>query len=107
MANATITVSWNGTSIIATPSTISAPKMANVNLTWAVGTGVQTLNNITTPTAASGATLNAPVQSGGVWTCADQFGNNSVTYGYTITLYTTSGTTVTQDPQIINNPNTQ
>jgi hypothetical protein len=102
----TITLSYDTTngSITASPSIISAPSGDNADLVWAVGTNVQTINNITAPTTSGGQSLGTPIQSttNGVWSLDDMV-NNSNTYTYTVTIYTGSQT-VTSDPQIINNP---
>lgn len=104
MPNATITISWDGTNINASQTTITANQNANVNVTWATDTTVSAINNITTPTSSGGGTLSAPTSNNGVWSLSDQLGTTAATYAYTMTIVTSSNSIITRDPQIVNNP---
>jgi hypothetical protein len=99
----TITLSWKDSALTASPTTISAPATDHVGLTWATGTGVKSIDNITAPTSSRGS-LPTPTQSNGIWTGQDNMGSSSAAYTYTVTFTDTNGTTHTTDPQIINNP---
>jgi len=103
--NQTITVSWSSAGgVTTTPSTIAVNQNTPVRVTWALGTGVNALNNVTTPSGSPGS-LPAPTSANTVWSCL--FNNSSYgagAYTYTVTVYTTSNNTITTDPQIINDP---
>lgn len=104
----TITIDYttvNG--ITASPATISEPTSDTVDVTWAITTNVQQINNISVPTGVNsqGNTvfLNTPTQSGTIWSLDDAV-PGQLPYTYTVTLVTSGGTTVTSDPQIVNDP---
>lgn len=96
----TITVDLVQGNIVTTGGTITEPSGSTVTINWALTTNISTINSITAPTAPCLPPLNTPTQIDGVWTLQDTLGNTLTTYSYTMTV----NDTITQDPQIVNNP---
>lgn len=81
----TITLSWDGNTLTASPTAISAPQNSSFGLTWATGTGVKSIDNVTAPTSVRGS-LPTPAENNGVWTGTDNMGTSTNTYTYTVTF---------------------